>query len=84
MVLHYNLLGDPALPLRRPDDSLTIEAVSAPKIGVPLAVRGTAKDARRVDVTLEVSRDRFWHETDLAEGDLEAAYAKRYREQLKR
>jgi hypothetical protein len=80
VVLHYNLLGDPALPIRRPDDSLTIEPTSTPKPGEPLAVRGTAKNAPRVTLTLEVTRDRFWHETALAEGDLEAAVAKRYRD----
>jgi hypothetical protein len=81
VVLHYNLLGDPALPIRRPDDSLTVEPTSAPKPGEPLSVRGTAKSATRVTVTLEVTRDRFWHATDLdANGDVEAAVAKRYRE----
>ena len=80
VVLHYNLLGDPALPIRRPDDSLTIEPVAAPKPGAPLEVRGTAKGADRVTVTLEVTRDRFWKQTDLDGGDLEAATAKRYRD----
>jgi Peptidase family C25 len=80
VVLHYNLLGDPATAIRRPDDSLTIEALSPPKPGAALEVRGTAKGAERVVVTLEVTRDRFWKATDLDGGDLEAAVAKRYRD----
>ena len=78
VVLHYNLFGDPGLVIRRPDDSLGVEARGVARPGRPLAVAGWAKDARRVTVTLDCPRNAFCKPTDLAEGDIEKAVARRY------
>jgi hypothetical protein len=78
VVLHYNLLGDPALVLRRPDEGLGVDARGPARPGRPLGVAGWAKDAPRVAVSLECPRDRFCKPTDIVEGDIEKAVARRY------
>ncbi len=78
VVLHYNLFGDPALAIRRPDHDLGLTAPAAAKPGQTIAVSGGAKDAAGVTVTLECSRDAFYRPTELEEGDIEKAVARRY------
>lgn len=78
VVLHYNLFGDPALAVRRPDHDLRIEAKGVAKPGSTLRVAGVAKDAARVALTLECPRERFLHSVELGEGEIEAAVARRY------
>ncbi|HYF01142.1 MAG TPA: hypothetical protein VEJ18_19620, partial [Planctomycetota bacterium] len=78
VVLHYNLLGDPALSIRRPDETLSIEAKGPARRGVRLPVAGTAKAAARAEVSLEVPRDRFWKLAALEGEDVEAAVRRRY------
>lgn len=79
VVLHYNLLGDPALPVRRPDETLSVEPRGPAKAGARLAVAGFAKWAAAAEVALEVPRDRFWNLAALEGEDLEAAVRRRYR-----
>lgn len=78
VVLHYNLFGDPALVIRRPDHGLGVETKGVARPGRRLSVAGWAKDAPRVTLTLECPRDAFYKPTDLAEGDIEKAVARRY------
>ena len=78
VVLHYNLFGDPALAILRPDHGLTVDAPKTAKPGQKIAVSGTAKEAPGVAVTLECSRDAFCRPTEIEEGDVEKAVAKRY------
>jgi hypothetical protein len=77
VVQHYNLLGDPALKIRRPADDLTLTAHGFPGPGRTFFVTGRSKDGP-VDVTFECARDKFAHPTDL-EGDTpEAQLTRRY------
>jgi hypothetical protein len=78
VVLHYNLLGDPALEIRRLPCDLPIETLGIPGPGKRLAVSVGAKRGP-VEVTFECARDRFCHKVDL-EGDepLEERLARRY------
>ena len=78
VVLHYNLLGDPALAIRRPDEGLEVEPRGPARAGRPLVLAGWAKDAPRVTISLECPRDRFWKSTELGEGEIEQAVARRY------
>jgi hypothetical protein len=77
VVRHYNLLGDPALALRRPGDEIGIEDPGPARPGRALAVRGTAPDGP-VEVTFEVRRDRFYHPTDLVGEGVEEQMTRRY------
>ncbi|HEX7896321.1 MAG TPA: C25 family cysteine peptidase [Planctomycetota bacterium] len=78
VVLQYNLFGDPALVIRRPDHDLAVEAPKTAKPGATIRVSGAAEDAADVSLTLECGRDAFCRPTDLEEGDLEKAVARRY------
>lgn len=78
VILHYNLLGDPALVLRRPAGRVAIEAAGEAKPGAKLAVRGRAPDGA-LALTFECARNKFYHPTALEEGeDLEKQLARRY------
>lgn len=78
VVLHYNLLGDPALAIPRPADDLKIETLGIPGPGKRLAVSVGAKGGP-VEVTFECARDRFCRRTDLeGDGDIEERLARRY------
>ncbi len=78
VVLHYNLFGDPALVIRRPEEGLGIDAPGPARAGRPLSVSGWAKEARRVTLSLECPRDRFCKPTDIQGDDIEKAVARRY------
>jgi hypothetical protein len=78
VVLHYNLLGDPALEIRRPRCTLPIETLGIPGPGRRLAV---SVGARRgpVEVTFECPRNRFCRPVDLGgDAPLEERLARRY------
>ncbi len=77
VVLHYNILGDPALVIRRPADEIELTAPAAPRPGARIEVSGKAPDGP-VEVTFECPRDRFYHPTDLEGEDLEKQIARRY------
>lgn len=77
VVLHYNLLGDPALMLRRPAEALEIEDPGIPRPGAKLVVRGSSP-LGPVEVTFECRRDAFYHPVDLADEDVEKLMARRY------
>lgn len=78
VILHYNLLGDPALAIRRPGHGLGVETRGPARPGRPLPLAGWAKDAPRVTLSLECPRDRFSTSTELGEGEIETAVARRY------
>ncbi len=59
-VLHYNLLGDPALRLRRPVHGVTLTCPKKLRAGDTLIVRGTAPfPSGSVTIQLECQRDEF-------------------------
>jgi hypothetical protein len=78
VIRHYNLLGDPALKIRRPLEDIDLTPRGFPGAGRTFFVTGTAK-AGPVDVTFECPRDKFCHPTDLEGDDAEAAISRRYR-----
>ncbi|HZE99280.1 MAG TPA: C25 family cysteine peptidase [Planctomycetota bacterium] len=67
VILQYNLLGDPALRIRRPLETIEMTPRGNPGAGRTFFVTGSAKDGP-VEVTFECARDRFCHPTEL-EGD---------------
>jgi hypothetical protein len=77
VALQYNLLGDPATPIRRPGGGVSVRAHGMPGPGRTFAVTGTAPDGP-VLLTVEVPRDRFAHPVDLPEGPPSEAIARRY------
>lgn len=78
VALHYNLLGDPAIAIRRPSEDLAFEEPGVPRPGARLVVRGAAPDGP-VEVTFECRRDRFYHPVDEPIGDeVEKRMARRY------
>jgi hypothetical protein len=78
VVLHYNLLGDPATPLRRPGNDLELSVKGFPGPGRTFTVTGRAPDGP-LELTFEVPRDRFAHPVELEGEDPAAAMARRYR-----
>lgn len=78
VILQYNLLGDPALKIRRPADEIELTARGFPGPGRTFFVTGAAKDGP-VEVTFECPRDKFVHPTtlegDTAEEQLNRRYA---------
>jgi hypothetical protein len=77
VVRHYNLLGDPALKIRRPAEEIELAPHGHPGPGRTFVVAGIAKDGP-VEVTFECARDRFCHPTDLEGADAEAQLSRRY------
>jgi hypothetical protein len=78
VILHYNLLGDPALAVRRPPGEITIEDPGVPRPGARLVVRGAAASGP-VQLTLECRRDRFCRPVDDPAGeDMEKEMGRRY------
>lgn len=60
VVRHYNLLGDPALVLRRPLDGLTVETLGIEAPGQTLTVSAKVPfQEGRVSVALDCARDKF-------------------------
>lgn len=78
VVLHYNLLGDPALRLRRPGGGLGLSAPEAAEPGASVNVSGTLPEEAPVEVTFECARDRFYHPTDLVGETLKEQLMRRY------
>lgn len=78
VVLHYNLLGDPALVLRRLDGEIALDARGTPRPGGSLTAAGRLEGGGRVRVTLECGRDAFFHPTDMVGDSLEERLARRY------
>ncbi|HLY09836.1 MAG TPA: C25 family cysteine peptidase, partial [Planctomycetota bacterium] len=64
VILHYNLLGDPALRIRRPAGQIELTPHGFPGPGRTFFVTGKAPDGP-VEVTFECARDKFAHPTDL-------------------
>jgi hypothetical protein len=77
VVLHYNLLGDPALVIRRPTEELELDTLGILAPGRKILVTGRAASGP-VEVTLECPRNRFCHPTDLQGADVEKAILRRY------
>ena len=77
VILHYNLLGDPALRIRRPANGVEIEAHGFPGPGRTFAVTGTAK-AGPVEITFECLRSKFCHPVDMVGDTMEQQLARRY------
>ncbi len=77
VVRHYNLLGDPALKIRRPADTMELAARGFPGAGRTFYATGRAKDGP-VEVTFECARDKFCRPVDLEGEDLEKQIARRY------
>jgi hypothetical protein len=78
VVLHYNLLGDPALRLRKPAGGLALSAPERAAPGEAVGVSGKLPEEAPVEVTFECPRDRFYHPTDLVGETLEEQLARRY------
>jgi hypothetical protein len=78
VTLHYNLLGDPALRLRRPGRDLELSAPERVPPGATLSVSGRLPEEGPVEVTFECPRDRFYHPTDLVGETVEAQIVRRY------
>ena len=77
VIRHYNLLGDPALKIRRPAEDIELTPRGNPGPGRTFFVTGKAKDGP-VEVTFECPRDKFCHPTDLEGADIEAQIGRRY------
>jgi hypothetical protein len=77
VVLHYNLLGDPALSIRRPEEKFALELAGTAGPGRTIRVEGNGA-AGRVTVTFECARDRFYHSTALEGDDIAEQIARRY------
>ncbi len=77
VILHYNLLGDPALAIRRPSNGVEIEAHGFPGPGRTFSVIGTAKTGP-VEITFECLRSKFCHPVDLVGDTMEQQLARRY------
>lgn len=82
-VLHYNLLGDPALRFRRPGDSIRLSAPAEVAPRSTALVKGTSPIREgRVRVALEVPRTKFAHPLPrvvLGAPDFEERITERYR-----
>jgi hypothetical protein len=77
VILHYNLLGDPALVIQLPSPAIEVSARGHPGPGRLFAVTGRAEDGP-VEVTFECPRDRFYHPVAFEEEDPEKMLPKRY------
>jgi hypothetical protein len=77
VIRHYNLLGDPALRVRRPAEDIEINPHGNPGPGRTFFVSGKSKDGP-VELTFECARDKFFHPTDLEGADAEAQLVRRY------
>jgi hypothetical protein len=78
VTLHYNLLGDPAIAIRRPSEDLSFGDPGVPRPGAKLVVRGAAPSGP-VEVTFECRRDQFYHPVDEPIGDeVEKQMGRRY------
>jgi hypothetical protein len=77
VIHHYNLLGDPALRIRRPAEDIDLAPHGNPGPGRTFFVTGRAKDGP-VDVTFECARDKFCHPTDLEGETAEEQIGRRY------
>jgi hypothetical protein len=77
VILHYNLLGDPALKLRRPATEIELKQRGFPGPGRTFFVTGEAKDGP-VEVTFECPRDRFVHPVTLEGETAEEQLSRRY------
>lgn len=77
VVLHYNLLGDPALVIRRPTDGVLLDVHGNPGPGRTFSVTGTAKEGP-VEIAFECSRGKFCHPVDLVGDTMEQQLARRY------
>ena len=75
VILHYNLLGDPALRLRRVPGTIDLEVSPAREF---ITVMGAAKEGP-VELTFECARDAFCHPTDLKGKSAAERVARRYR-----
>lgn len=77
VILHYNLLGDPALRIRRPELGIELAPHGFPGPGRTFFVTGKAPDGP-VEVTFECARDKFVHPTDLLGETVEEQIVRRY------
>ena len=77
VIQHYNLLGDPALKIRRLVEDIDLIPHGNPGPGRTFFVTGKTKDGP-VEVTFECARDKFCHPTDLEGETAEAQLARRY------
>lgn len=77
VILHYNLLGDPAMKIRRPAGGIELTPRGNPGAGRTFFVTGAAADGP-VEVTFECARDRFAHPTDLQGDTAEEQILRRY------
>jgi hypothetical protein len=77
VVLQYNLLGDPALQVRRPVESIRLRALGNPGPGRTFSVTGTATRGP-VEITFECPRNKFCHPVDLVGDTMEQQLARRY------
>src|SRR5581483_907132 len=76
VILQYNLLGDPALRIRRPADGIEITPHGFPGPGRTFFATGKATHGA-VEVTFECPRDKFVHPTDLQGETLEEQMVRR-------
>jgi hypothetical protein len=77
VILHYNLLGDPALVLQRPREDLRLESKGHPGAGRTFVVTGHSAESP-VEITFECARSRTYHPTDLEGADVEKRLLRRY------
>jgi len=77
VILHYNLLGDPALRIRRPAEDLELAPHGNPGPGRTFSVSGAAAEGP-VELTFECPRDKFCHPVDLVGDTAEEQLARRY------
>jgi hypothetical protein len=80
VILHYNLLGDPALVLRRPEDSVRVDVARDGK-RITVSGRTSLKEGRAI-VTFDVPREKYQRtpaKIGAGEADPVARYLERYR-----
>ena len=77
VILHYNLLGDPALAIRRPPQAIELATHGFPGAGRTFSITGKAKSGP-IEITFECVRGKFCHPVDMVGDTLEAQLARRY------
>jgi hypothetical protein len=84
VVRHYNLLGDPALKLRKPPETLALETLGIEAAGRTLTVKGKAPFAEgRAMLSFECPREKFAREIPKISTnapDFEEKISKRYQD----
>ena len=82
-ILHYTLLGDPALEIRKPEETVTLSCPSETRAGDKLNVTGTSPFAEgKITIQLDCLRDDFAEtlpEIDEESPNFQETISERYR-----